>query len=114
MNYLSLLRPAKRKLNEVLVHLPSLGIGARVTRTSWCPYGNSYWEITKVKASQDGQVGKAWGYKVWKGVKSGKPMEIKGRAKKIWCWMPHVEEAKRLEPLLRHFQPQSQTHIASR
>jgi hypothetical protein len=85
-----------------------MGVGARVTRSSWDPYGNSYWEVTAVKprgevslfcagglsappssaaakrpdptirapthqkqqqTPQDGAAGKAWGVRVWRGVR---------------------------------------------
>ena len=31
---------------HILNLLPKLGVGQRVTRTKWAPFGNSYWEIT--------------------------------------------------------------------
>lgn len=51
MSLLQLLRqPAQnRNLLDVLTKLPRLGVGSRVTRKSWEPYGDSYWEVTAVK-----------------------------------------------------------------
>jgi hypothetical protein len=44
---------------EVLQKLPELGVGKRVTREAWAPYGNSYWEITSVKPRKAAEVGGA-------------------------------------------------------
>jgi hypothetical protein len=54
-----LLKPANRNLLEVVSHLPKLGVGSKVTRKSWEPYGNSYWEVVAVKPrTEDGSAGK--------------------------------------------------------
>ena len=54
MSFLELLlRPANRNLVEVVSKLPNLGIGAKVTRKSWLPYGDSYWEVTHVKPRKE-------------------------------------------------------------
>jgi len=54
-----LLKPANRNLLDVITKLPSLGVGSRVTRKSWEPYGDSYYEVTAVKPrNEDGSVGK--------------------------------------------------------
>lgn len=60
MSLLQLLRkPANRNLLDVVTKLPELGVGSKVTRASWEPYGDSYWEITQVKPRKpDGQAGK--------------------------------------------------------
>lgn len=60
MSLLQLLRqPADRNLLDVLTKLPQLGVGSRVTRKSWEPYGDSYWEVTAVKPRKpDGKHGK--------------------------------------------------------
>jgi hypothetical protein len=60
MSLLQLLRkPAERNLLDVLTKLPQLGVGSKVTRKSWEPYGDSYWEVTKVAPrNADGSYGK--------------------------------------------------------
>jgi hypothetical protein len=52
--------PARRiAVLEVLQKLPELGVGKRVTREAWAPFGNSYWEITSVKPRKAAEVGAA-------------------------------------------------------
>jgi hypothetical protein len=60
MSLLQLLRkPAERNLLDVLTKLPQLGVGSKVTRKSWEPYGDSYWEVTEVlPRNADGSFGK--------------------------------------------------------
>ncbi len=54
-----LLKPANRNLLDVVTKLPQLGVGSRVTRKSWAPYGDSYWEVVAVKPrTEDGTAGK--------------------------------------------------------
>lgn len=63
MSLLQLLRkPAERNLLDVLTKLPQLGVGSRVTRKSWEPYGDSYWEVVEVAPrNADGSYGKVSG-----------------------------------------------------
>lgn len=54
MSLLQLLQaPRARRLMDVLIALPRLGVGARVTRASWAPYGDSFWDVTSVKPVDD-------------------------------------------------------------
>lgn len=54
-----LAKPARRSLLEVLSRLPAYGVGARVTRATWEPHGDSYWEVVRVKPdpAADGSAG---------------------------------------------------------
>jgi hypothetical protein len=53
-----LVKKADRNLLDVLTKLPQLGVGSRVTRKAWEPYGDSFWEVTAVKpATADGKTG---------------------------------------------------------
>lgn len=60
MSLLELLRsPAPKKLLDILIKLPQLGVGSRVTRQSWEPHGDSYYDLTQVKPRKpDGSAGK--------------------------------------------------------
>lgn len=91
MSFLELLRPNKRTLVDILLKLPHLGVGQRVTRTTWAPFGDSYYEITKVRAKQDGKSARIWGTKVFKGqaMSSG---PVPGYAKPMWRWMLDQEQ----------------------
>lgn len=130
MSFLQLLlKPKGRNLIDVLSRLPNMGVGSRVTRSSWEPYGDSYWEVTAVKPrGVDGTAGKAWGVRVWRGVReegrdgggggaaatgaaaaaaggskaaAAAARRIPGRAKRVWRWQPTDEELARLAPLLQ-------------
>lgn len=58
-----LIKPNNRNLLDVVSKLPQLGVGSRVTRASWEPYGDSYWEITAVKPrNADGKFGRVSPY----------------------------------------------------
>ncbi len=46
---LSSSHPQQHAVLEIVSQLPRLGVGSRVTRQKWAPYGDSYWEITAVK-----------------------------------------------------------------
>jgi hypothetical protein len=64
MSFLQLLlNPGKRTLAEVVLKLPNQGVGSRVTRRTWAPFGNSYWEVTRVvpkgEAGKDTEVGRS-------------------------------------------------------
>eukprot|EP00775_Hariotina_reticulata_P006039 gene6039-6277_t len=87
-----LLKPANRNLLDVITKLPNLGVGSRVTRQSWEPYGDSYYEV--------------WGIRTWRGVRSDHPELIRGRAKRVWRWMPPPNEKERLQQLARELQSQ--------
>jgi hypothetical protein len=63
MSFLQLLlNPGKRTLAEVVLKLPNQGVGSRVTRRTWAPFGNSYWEVTRVvpkgEEGKDTEVGR--------------------------------------------------------
>ncbi|GBF89604.1 hypothetical protein Rsub_02322 [Raphidocelis subcapitata] len=96
-----LLRPADRRLADVLARLPNLGIGARVARKSWAPYGDSWWEVTDVKLKgPEGGEARVWGVLHWRGRRAGDaPKRIGGAAKRVWRWLPEEAEAARLAPL---------------
>ncbi|KAF8070878.1 MRPS34 [Scenedesmus sp. PABB004] len=106
MSLLALLTaPANRALLDVVGRLPALGVGARVTRASWAPYGDSYWDVTAVKPRDDaGAAGKVYGVLTWRGQREERPRLINGRAKRVWRWVPSAEERARLEPLARDMQ----------
>jgi len=42
-------KPKPKTVIDVLSRLPNMGVGSRVTRSSWEPHGDSYWEVTAVK-----------------------------------------------------------------
>eukprot|EP00879_Flechtneria_rotunda_P004047 GHRR01004290.1.p1 GENE.GHRR01004290.1~~GHRR01004290.1.p1 ORF type:complete len:134 (+),score=52.06 GHRR01004290.1:211-612(+) len=112
-----LLKPANRNLLDVVTHLPKLGVGSRVARKAWEPYGDSYWEVTAVKPkSDDGSVGKVWGVLTWRGVKEERPRKINGRAKKVWRWIPTEQELAMYQPLVKELQRQQhlQRNLAKR
>lgn len=102
MSFLALLsKPARRNLVEVVTKLPDLGVGAKVTRNSWEQFGNSYWEITRVRPREDGKRGSVWGHKVWKGERvTTEPVRVNGSAKRIWRWVPSLEEAARYREVM--------------
>jgi hypothetical protein len=100
MSFLQLLKPAKRNLYEVLSVLPNKGVGARITRTAWAPFENSYFEITQVKL-KDNKHGDAWGVKVWKGVPvTDSPTRVRGGSKHIWQLMPTADEAAKYNAIM--------------
>ncbi|WIA31577.1 hypothetical protein OEZ86_002465 [Tetradesmus obliquus] len=84
-----LLKPANRNLLEVVSHLPKLGVGSKVTRKAWEPYGDSYWEVVAVKPrTEDGSAGKVYGVLTWRGQREQKPRLINGRAKRSVIVLP--------------------------
>ncbi|WIA11492.1 hypothetical protein OEZ85_011605 [Tetradesmus obliquus] len=88
-----LLKPANRNLLEVVSHLPKLGVGSKVTRKAWEPYGDSYWEVVAVKPrTEDGSAGKVYGVLTWRGQREQKPRLINGRAKRVWRWLPSQQQ----------------------
>lgn len=109
MSFLELLRPNKRTLVDIVLRLPKLGVGQRVTHPTWAPFGDSYYEITRVRAKQDGKSARIWGLKVLKGVPDADgPQRIPSRAKSQWLWQPEAQKrerytsiSKRLEALNR-------------
>eukprot|EP00882_Tetradesmus_deserticola_P026996 GHRQ01029827.1.p2 GENE.GHRQ01029827.1~~GHRQ01029827.1.p2 ORF type:complete len:131 (+),score=42.02 GHRQ01029827.1:908-1300(+) len=102
-----LLKPANRNLLDVVSHLPKLGVGSKVTRKSWEQYGDSYWEVVAVKPrAEDGSAGKVYGLLTWRGVSEEKPRLIRGRAKRLWRWMPSPEQQQQYTPLVRELQRQ--------
>ncbi|KAG2492428.1 hypothetical protein HYH03_009371 [Edaphochlamys debaryana] len=58
----------KRTLSELLRKLPQHGVGALVTRDTWHPAGNKYWQVVEV-VPQPGDPTKlqAFGVKYYKG-----------------------------------------------
>jgi len=109
------LRPADRTLIGVISQLPNLGIGARVARKSWLPFGDSYWEITDVKLKgEEASGGKVWGVLHWRGQRvDDQPRRVNGAAKKVWRWMPPGEEWGRLRGLAAEMQEQQQRRAAA-
>lgn len=45
-----------------------------------------------------------WGIRTWRGVRSDKPELIRGRAKRVWRWMPPATEKEHLLQLARELQ----------
>ena len=84
---------------ELLRGLPRNGLGAVVKRVNW--YGNSYWQVTRMRLKLDGRYagaaalgsaftlthrhGKAWGTLVWNGQVVQENTQITGPLKKVWA-----------------------------
>lgn len=98
------LRPGGRRLIDIVTKLPNLGVGAKVTRDSWLPYGD-YFEITDVKLRKaDGSAGRVWGVLHWRGRRADAPARIPGAAKRAWRWLPPAGEEARLRALAAQVQ----------
>lgn len=59
------------------------GVGAKITRDIF-HFPDSYWIVTKVKLSTDGDHGKAYGTMVWRGIRKNNIEKIGGYNKKQW------------------------------
>lgn len=80
-------------LLQVTKKLQLRGVGARLQRVAWKE--DSYWTLTAVKPSIDGDHGVASGVLTWRGaVQSENPKRINGVLKKVWR---HMQPSKRLE-----------------
>lgn len=77
-------------LLQVTRKLPNRGLGTKLQRIKW--KDDSYWTITAVKPSIDGDHGAASGILTWKGQpQSEQPKRINGVLKKVWKHM-EIEE----------------------
>lgn len=95
MSYLTLLQSApKRTLSDLLLQLPKHGVGCLVTRDTWHPAGDKYWEVVEVVPQRDNPVKlNAWGYKYYKGERThDTPKRIASVWKYNWVWKPRAEE----------------------
>ncbi|KAL3148478.1 hypothetical protein ABBQ38_013920 [Trebouxia sp. C0009 RCD-2024] len=80
-------------LLQVTKKLPRRGVGTKLQRLSWKE--DSFWTLTAVKPSIDGNHGVASGVLTWKGdVQSEKPKRINGVLKKVWR---HMQPSTRVE-----------------
>ncbi|KXZ43701.1 hypothetical protein GPECTOR_82g235 [Gonium pectorale] len=102
MAYLELLRSApKRTLSDLLRKLPQHGVGALVTRDTWHPEGNKYWEVVEVVPQLDdpSRLG-VWGYQYYKGERVNEnPKRIASVWKYGWVLKPSPQEAGGLQEL---------------
>jgi hypothetical protein len=110
-----LARPGQRRLIEVVTKLPNLGVGARVARRSWAPYGDSWWEVTDVKLKgDDAAAGRVWGVLHWRGQRAeGPPRRIGGAFKRVWVWLPDGQTQAALAPLAAQVREQERAARAA-
>ncbi|DBB13536.1 hypothetical protein WJX82_004520 [Trebouxia sp. C0006] len=75
-----------QSLLQVTKKLPNRGLGTKLQRLKW--KDDSYWTITAVKPSIDGDHGSASGILTWKGqAQSEEPKRINGVLKKVWRYL---------------------------
>merc|ERR1711939_703349 len=75
---------------QVCQLLPEYGLGRKLRRCTW--EDNSFWTVTRLKPSSDGEHGKAWGQLTWRGVPEEKPRRINGVLKRPWKHIATDEE----------------------